>query len=197
MDSYLLRLVAIATSLIAIQAAAAEYPKVRIETTAGDILVELDDERAPLTVQNFMQYVEDGFYEGTIFHRVVSGFVIQGGGYTHDPDRDEPRPKEGLRPAIANEAGNGLSNQRMTVAMARTNEPHSADSQFYINLADNVALDPKPTRWGYAVFGVVTEGIEVVDDIGHAATTIKGAFQNVPAAPVTIERMVVVTADAD
>lgn len=197
MTSHVVRLAAIAASLIAIQAAAAEYPKVRIETTAGDILVELDDERAPLTVKNFMQYVADGFYEGTIFHRVVNGFVIQGGGYTNAPDEDDPQPREGLRPGIPNESGNGLSNQRMTVAMARTNEPHSADSQFYINLADNVALDPKPTRWGYAVFGVVTEGIEVVDAIGHAATTIKGAFQNVPAAPVIIERMVVVTDDAD
>jgi len=178
-------------SLVAIQATAAEYPKVRIETTAGDILVELDDARAPVTVKNFMQYVEEGFYEGTIFHRVATGFVIQGGGYTVEM---EPKP---VRGGIPNESGNGLSNLRLTIAMARTNDPHSADSQFYINLADNVTLDPLPTRWGYAVFGTVTEGTQVVDDIGHRAVGSQGDFQNVPAVPVIIERMVVVTADAD
>jgi len=188
---YLLRLTPILFSLVTLQALAADYPKVRIETTAGDILVELDDARAPLTVANFLQYVEEGFYEGTIFHRVVNGFVIQGGGYTVDMT---PKP---VRDSIPNEAGNGLSNQRMTIAMARTNEPHSADSQFYINLADNVALDPKATRWGYAVFGNVTGGIEVVDDIGHRATTIQDDFENVPSVPVIIERIVVVTDDAD
>ena len=187
MTSQLIRLTALILSIFAIQASAAEYPKVRIETTKGDILVELDDERAPLTVANFMKYVEEGYYEGTIFHRVVSGFVIQGGGYTPDL-----KPRE-VRPGIPNESGNGLSNQRMTIAMARTNDPHSADSQFYINLADNLALDPKPTRWGYAVFGVVTGGASVVDDIGHVAVGNQGEFQNVPAAPVIIERMVVVT----
>lgn len=184
-------LMLVTLSLVTIPATAAEYPKVRIETTAGDILVELDDGRAPLTVANFMKYVQEGFYEGTIFHRVVSGFVIQGGGYT--PDLTAKTPREG----VPNESGNGLSNTRLTIAMARTNEPHSADSQFYINLADNVALDPKATRWGYAVFGVVTEGIEVVDAIGHAAVGNQGEFQNVPAAPVIIERMVVVPLDAD
>jgi len=178
-------------SLVTIQASAADYPKVRIETTAGDFLVELDGGRAPLTVKNFMQYVEEGFYEGTIFHRVVNGFVIQGGGYTVDL---QPKP---VREGVPNEAGNGLSNQRLTIAMARTNEPHSGDSQFYINLADNVALDPKATRWGYAVFGTVTEGAQVVDEIGHRAVGIQGEFQNVPASPVIIERMVIVTPDAD
>jgi len=181
----------LALLLTGIQATAAEYPKVRIETTAGDILVELDDSRAPLTVKNFMQYVEEGYYEGTIFHRVATGFVIQGGGYTVDL---QPKP---VRDSVPNEAGNGLSNLRMTIAMARTNDPHSADSQFYFNLADNVTLDPLPTRWGYAVFGNVTEGAQVVDDIGHRAVGIQGEFQNVPAAPVIIERMVVVKADAD
>lgn len=186
MIGFFVRLTPILLSLFALPALAADYPKVRIETTAGDILVELDDERAPLTVANFLQYANDGYYEGTIFHRVVSGFVIQGGGYTA-----ELQPKDGLRPGIPNESGNGLANQRMTIAMARTNAPHSADSQFYINLADNIALDPKATRWGYAVFGVVTEGIEVVDDIGHRAVTIQDDFQNVPSAPVIIERVVV------
>jgi cyclophilin family peptidyl-prolyl cis-trans isomerase len=174
-------------SLAAAPLQAAEYPKVRIETTAGDFLVELDDERAPLTVANFLQYVEDGFYEGTIFHRVVASFVIQGGGYTPALELKETRP------SIPNEAGNGLSNQRMTIAMARTNDPHSADSQFYVNLADNIALDPKATRWGYAVFGVVTEGTEVIDDIGYRATRTQNDMQNVPSVPVIIEKVVVVT----
>ncbi len=174
-------------SLIATPLFAADYPKVRIETTAGDILVELDDERAPLTVANFMQYVADGLYEGTIFHRVVNGFVIQGGGFT--PDMTQKPTRDG----IPNESGNGLSNERMTIAMARTNDPHSADSQFYINLADNVALDPKATRWGYTVFGVVTEGIQVVDDIGHRGTGTVDGMQNVPAVPIVIEKVVVVT----
>ncbi|MFQ5634295.1 MAG: peptidylprolyl isomerase [Gammaproteobacteria bacterium] len=186
-----IRLVLITLSLAAIPAEAAEYPKVRIETTVGDFLVELDDARAPLTVENFMQYVEDGFYEGTIFHRVVSGFVIQGGGYTVDLTAKPPRD------SIVNESGNGLSNQRLTIAMARTSDPHSADAQFFINLADNLALDPKPTRWGYAVFGVVTEGIDTVDAIGHRATGTRGEFQNVPAVPVIIERMVVVEENGD
>lgn len=167
--------------------ASAEFPQVRIVTTAGDIVVELDATRAPLTVANFLQYVNDGFYDGTIFHRVVEGFVIQGGGYTKDLQSKKTRDP------IPNESGNGLSNRRMTIAMARTGEAHSGDSQFYINLADNVALDPKPTRWGYAVFGTVIEGTEVVDDIGYRPTGTQGQFQNMPASPVTIEKMSVIS----
>ncbi len=168
-------------------ASAAGFPQVRIETTAGSFTVELDEGRAPLTVANFIQYVRDGFYEGTIFHRVMDGFVIQGGGYTPDL---EAKP---TRPPIPNESGNGLQNRRLSIAMARTNDPHSADSQFYINLQDNTTLDPIPTRWGYAVFGQVIEGFDVVDDIGHRATSPKGNFQNLPAAPVIIERTVLVS----
>ncbi len=190
MTLLLFRLSVIWLAFGAATVAAADYPKVRIETTAGDFLVELDDARAPLTVKNFLQYVDEGYYEGTIFHRVVTGFVIQGGGFTADMETKPPREP------IPNESGNGLSNLRLTVSMARTSEPHSADSQFYVNLADNVALDPKATRWGYAVFGVVTEGIEVVDDIGHRPTTSQGGFQNIPVAPVIIERVVVVPANA-
>ncbi|MFW2404886.1 MAG: peptidylprolyl isomerase [Gammaproteobacteria bacterium] len=190
MKPLIARLTMIVAALTATHAFAADYPRVRVETTAGNFLIELDDARAPLTVANFMQYVEEGFYEGTIFHRVVGGFVIQGGGYTAD------LTAKPVRDGIPNESGNGLSNQRMTIAMARTNEPHSADSQFYINLADNVALDPKATRWGYAVFGSVTEGLDAIDEIGHRATTASGDFQNLPASPVIIERMVVVTDDA-
>lgn len=160
-------------------------PQVRIETSAGDFVVQLDGERAPLTVANFLAYVESGFYEGTIFHRVIDGFVVQGGGYGEDLS-----PKPAGAP-IPNESGNGLSNRRGTIAMARTGEAHSADSQFYLNLADNVGLDPKPTRWGYAVFGQVIRGLEVVDDIGHRATVSRGGLQDVPAEAVVVRRMTV------
>ena len=161
----------------------AEFPRVRITTTAGEFVVQLDDERAPLSVANFLQYAEDDFYAGTIFHRIVGGFVIQGGGFTANLE-----PRE-TRESIPNESGNGLTNRRMTIAMARTGAPHSADSQFYINLSDNTGLDPKPTRWGYAVFGEVVSGQDIVDDIGHRATSPKDSFQNLPAAPVIIERV--------
>ncbi len=190
MTVLLFRLSVIWLACGAVTATAADYPKVRIETTAGDFLVELDDARAPLTVKNFLQYVDEGYYEGTIFHRVVAGFVIQAGGYTADMTPKPPREP------IPNESGNGLSNQRLTFSMARTGDPHSADSQFYINLTDNLALDPKATRWGYTVFGVVTEGIEVVDDIGHRATRTQDEFENLPAEVILIERVVVVPADA-
>jgi cyclophilin family peptidyl-prolyl cis-trans isomerase len=162
---------------------AAEVSRVRIDTTAGTIVIQLDADRAPLTVRSFLQYVQEGFYEGTLIHRVVNGFVIQGGGYTKDLKPKQPHTM------IPNESGNGLSNRRGTIAMARATEPHSADSQFYINLADNVSLDPKPTRWGYAVFGEVIEGMDVVDDIGHRATTRSGDLQEMPAQPVVIEHM--------
>jgi cyclophilin family peptidyl-prolyl cis-trans isomerase len=162
-------------------------PRVRIETSAGNIVVQLDAERAPLSVKNFLQYAADGFYEGTIFHRVVTGFIIQGGGYLPDMALKPPRPP------VPNESGNGLSNHRGTIAMARTTEPHSGDAQFYINLADNVTLDPKPTRWGYAVFGEVVEGMEVVDDIGHRATTTRNDTPDVPVQPVVIRKVVVLS----
>jgi cyclophilin family peptidyl-prolyl cis-trans isomerase len=163
-------------------ATAAEFPQDRFQTTAGSFVVELDGDRAPLTVANFMQYVKDGHYEGTVFHRIIANFVIQGGGYT--PELQAKPTREG----IPNESGNGLRNRRMTIAMARTNDPHSADAQFYINLADNVDLDPKPTRWGYAVFGRVIEGTDIIDEIGYRPTQPKDPFQNYPAAPVIIEK---------
>jgi peptidyl-prolyl cis-trans isomerase A (cyclophilin A) len=161
-------------------AQAAERPQVRIETSVGNFVVELDPDRAPLTVANFLEYVAAGHYSGLLFHRVVDGFIVQGGGYT---------PELALRPVrapIPNEAGNGLGNRRGTIAMARLGEPHSADAQFYLNLADNVELDPRPTRWGYAVFGQVIQGLEVVDEIGHRATTERGGMQNVPVEPIVI-----------
>lgn len=171
--------------LVAATAFAADFPRVRVETSAGEFVIQLDDERAPLSVANFLQYVEADFYSGTIFHRIVAGFVIQGGGFTVDLE-----PKE-TRPSIANESGNGLSNRRLTVAMARTGDPHSADSQFYINVADNNGLDPKPTRWGYAVFGEVVSGEDVIDDIANRATRPQGSFKEMPAVPVIIERITV------
>jgi cyclophilin family peptidyl-prolyl cis-trans isomerase len=161
---------------------AADPVLVQFETSAGAFIVQLDPERAPLSVENFLSYVNEGFYTGTIFHRVVSGFVIQGGGYTSDLKLKPPHP------GVPNESGNGLSNRRGTIAMARTGAPHSGDSQFYINLADNVPLDPKPTRWGYAVFGEVIQGMEVIDDIGHRLTGVKDGMADVPAEPVVIKK---------
>jgi cyclophilin family peptidyl-prolyl cis-trans isomerase len=178
-------LAALALTLSLAAPVLAETSLVRIETSAGDFVVRLEPERAPLTVRNFLQYARDGFYAGTIFHRVVNGFVVQGGGYMPDLSLKPPRA------AIANESGNGLTNRRGTLAMARSGEPHSADSQFYVNLADNFVLDPKPTRWGYAVFGEVVEGMAVVDEIGHRATVTKGQMQDVPADPVIIRKIVV------
>ena len=161
---------------------AADPVLVQFETSAGAFIVQLDPERAPLSVDNFLKYVEEGFYTGTIFHRVVNSFVIQGGGFTHDLKLKPPHP------GVPNESGNGLSNRRGTIAMARTGEPHSGDAQFYINLADNMPLDPKPTRWGYAVFGEVIQGMEVIDDIGTRLTGVQGGMADVPVKPVTIQR---------
>ncbi len=168
------------------------YPRVLIETTAGPITVELNPTRAPLSVKNFLEYAESGFYEGTIFHRVVANFVIQGGGYTTDLKLKPTRPN------ISNESGNGLSNLRGTVAMARTGDPHSADSQFFINLVNNDRLDPMPTRWGYAVFGEIVEGMDVVDDIGYRATGPSGPFpKDVPTVQVIIEKVSLLGAAED
>jgi cyclophilin family peptidyl-prolyl cis-trans isomerase len=156
--------------------------RVRVFTTTGSFVIELDRGRAPLTVDAFLGYVAKGFYNGTIFHRVVSGFVAQAGGYTADFQQ------KATTASVVNESGNGLSNLRGTVGFARANEPHSGTSQFYVNLADNVDLNPRPTRWGYAVFGKVVEGMEVVDDIGHRPTGAGGPFdRSVPVEPITIE----------
>ena len=159
----------------------------RFETTLGDFTVELFDKEAPRTVANFLKYVEDQFFDGTIFHRVVPGFVIQGGGM-------EPGPtQKPTRPPIQNEATNGLSNLRGTLAMARTMDPHSATSQFFINVVDNKALDHVSTAdgrtWGYAVFGKVISGMEVVDKIKVMPTSMfSPEFQNLPRPYVVIEK---------
>jgi peptidyl-prolyl cis-trans isomerase B (cyclophilin B) len=154
----------------------------------GDITLELDAEKAPQTVANFLQYARDGFYDGTIFHRVISNFMIQGGGMTPD------MAQKATRAPVENEANNGLKNKTGTIAMARTNDPHSATAQFFINVTDNGFLDhsaPTAQGWGYAVFGKVTSGMDVVEKIKAVATGSKGFHQDVPKETVTIERVTV------
>lgn len=163
------------------------HPVVALQTNMGTIVVQLDRTRAPLTVKNFLEYVRAGFYDGTIFHRVIPGFVAQGGGFTKD-FQEKP-----TRPAIPNESGNGLSNVRGTIAMARETAPHTATAQFYINLADNLNLDPQPNRWGYAVFGHVIKGMDVVDKIAAIPTGPAGPFHSdVPTKAVVIEKATIV-----
>jgi cyclophilin family peptidyl-prolyl cis-trans isomerase len=170
-------------------AMAADNPTAVIHTNKGEIHLELFAEQAPVTVENFMSYARSGFYDGTIFHRVISHFMIQGGGFT--PDMEKKPTGE----PIANEATNGLSNKRGTVAMARTSHPHSATAQFFINVQDNMNLDhtgqASPSTWGYAVFGRVTEGMDVVDDIRFVQTAKVGPYSDVPVEPVVIERIVI------
>lgn len=163
---------------------AQDNPRVRVVTSQGSFVIELDDARAPLTVANFLEYVRAGHYNGTIFHRVIGGFVAQGGGY------DQKYVEKPTQPDIPNESGNGLSNRRGSVGLARTADPHSGNAQFYLNIADNAALDPQPSRWGYAVFGQVVEGMNVVDGIGDAATGEGGQFtKDVPVKAIVIERI--------
>ncbi|KTG17040.1 hypothetical protein AUR63_01950 [Guyparkeria sp. XI15] len=167
--------------------------QVRIETSHGPMLIELYDERAPATVENFLDYVRDDFYDGTIFHRVIPDFVAQGGGFTADFTRKETRA------AVKNEAGNGISNTRGTLAMARTSDPDSATSQFFINLADNAFLDRRDDSAagaGYTVFGEVVEGMETVERIADLPTGAAGPFRkDVPRETVRIESMRVIQAD--
>ena len=157
---------------------------IKLHTNHGAFTLELDAARAPETVRNFLAYVESGHYANTVFHRVIDGFMIQGGGF-------EPGMKQKpTRPTIRNEADNGLKNERYTIAMARTGEPHSASSQFFINLKDNDFLnyrEPTPQGYGYAVFGRVTRGMEAVARIAKVATANSGQHQNVPREPVVIE----------
>ena len=163
--------------------------RIRIETSQGVIVAELDDEKAPITVKNILAYVEDGFYDGTIFHRVIDGFMIQGGGFDDDMEMKETKPP------IRNEAGNGLKNVKGTLAMARTGVVDSATAQFFINLVDNGFLDHKdetPSGFGYAVFGKVVEGMDVVEKIGKVKTGNFRGFQDVPAEPVVMEKVTVV-----
>ena len=161
--------------------------KVTMETSMGTISLELDDEKAPITVKNFLDYAKSGHYDGTIFHRVIDGFMIQGGGFTKDMNQKKTREP------IRNEAMNGLRNLRGTIAMARTMVVDSATSQFFINLVDNGFLDfqsPTPQGFGYAVFGRVTDGMEVVDQIAKVKTGFAGPHQNVPEEAIVIRKVV-------
>jgi len=162
---------------------------VKLETTKGAIVIEVNETAAPVTAANFLKYVQDGFYDGTIFHRVIPNFMIQGGGFTPDM-KQKP-----TRPPIVNEAQNGLKNKRGTLAMARTNDPNSATGQFFINLIDNAFLDYDAARHnpGYAVFGEVVEGMDVVDAIAKVKTGTKGMFQDVPDEAVIIKSAKVIS----
>jgi len=169
---------------LSLAAQAAGPERVRVTTSLGAFVVELQRDRAPLTVENFVGYVKSGYYTNTLFHRVIANFVIQGGGV--GPDY---KAKPTLKP-IPNEAGNGLKNLRGTVGLARASGPHSGDVQFYVNIADNADLDPLPTRWGYAVFGRVVEGMEVVDRISVSPTGAQGPFKaDAPVKAVVIQKI--------
>jgi peptidyl-prolyl cis-trans isomerase A (cyclophilin A) len=156
-------------------------PVVILSTSQGDVKVELDSEKAPITVKNFLGYVDDGFFDGTIFHRVIPGFMIQGGGF------DQEMAQKDTRAPIKNEADNGLRNQRGTLAMARTSDVNSATAQFFINLKDNDFLDHGSRDFGYAVFGKVVDGMAVVDKIAASPTTSRKGHSDVPAEPVVIQ----------
>lgn len=163
-----------------------------MQTNMGTIVLELDKEKAPVTVENFEQYARDGFYDGTIFHRVIDNFMIQGGGFVPGMDQKETRA------TIENEAKNGLSNKNGSIAMARTPDPHSATAQFFINVADNDFLDyPGQDGWGYCVFGKVIDGMDVVNKIKGVATGFKGGHQDVPSEDVIIEKVEVQDAQED
>jgi cyclophilin family peptidyl-prolyl cis-trans isomerase len=169
-----------------------QNPRVRMETSKGTIEIELFADKAPKTVENFVQYVKDGQYNGTIFHRVIPGFMIQGGGFTADMS------EKATRPPIRNEANNGQSNELGTIAMARTPDPHSASAQFFINVKDNDFLDFKnetTNGWGYCVFGKVIEGMDVVNSIVGVPTGNHGMHQDVPLDPIIIEKATVVESD--
>lgn len=160
---------------------AADAPKVKLSTSAGDIVLELYPDKAPKSVENFLQYVRDKHYDGTVFHRVMDGFMIQGGGFTADLQQKPTRA------AIPLEASNGLKNDRGTIAMARTANPNSATAQFFVNLVNNAPLNaPSPDGFGYTVFGKVVTGMDVVDKIKGVAVGNQGPHQNVPKTPVTI-----------
>ena len=184
-DQILASCLVLVLSSLGLGAAAAEAPRVTLTTNQGVIGIELYPDRAPATVENFLGYVRAGQYDGTVFHRVIAGFMIQGGGFTPGL---KGRPSNA---PIKNEADNGLKNAAGTIAMARTSDPHSASNQFFINVADNAFLDHRAKSaegWGYAVFGKVVEGMEVVRMIERVATRSVGPFDDVPAEDVVIER---------
>lgn len=161
-------------------------PRVALETSKGKIVLELYPDKAPVTVKNFLDYVQSHQYDGVIFHRVIPDFMIQGGGFTSD------MKQKAARPPIKNESDNGLRNERGTISMARLTEPHTASAQFFINLRDNRSLDHSGKGWGYAVFGKVVEGMDVVDSIAGVRTTTKGQYGDVPVEPIVIKKASVV-----
>ena len=174
--------------LLSVQSQAANIERVRVTTNLGEFVIEMQRDRAPLTVENFLGYVRADGYRNTLFHRTIANFVIQGGGVTTEY-KAAPTQKQ-----IANEAGNGLKNLRGTVGLARASGPHSGDRQLYVNVADNADLDPLPTRWGYAVFGRVVEGMEVVDRISVSPTGAMGPFkQEAPMQAVVIQKIELLT----
>lgn len=165
------------------------HSKVKLTTSLGDVVIQLEDEKAPVSAANFLAYVKQGFYSGTIFHRVIPGFMAQGGGF------DSSFKQKETNAPIKNEADNGLKNKRGTLAMARTNDPHSATAQFFINYKDNSFLDhtsPSPSGWGYAVFGEVVEGMDVVDAMAKQATANRGPHQDVPKTDIVIDKAEVI-----
>ena len=194
---YFLRFSLIAAAALALPSVAADrilpHPHIEIETTEGTIKLELVTKQAPKTVAHFIELVDSGFFDGLIFHRVIDGFMVQTGGYTPDFKLREDEQ------TVVNESGNALSNTRGTVAMARTNDPHSANSQFFINVADNSRLDPQKDpvrgRWGYTVFGYVIEGMDVVDRIAAVETSPQVEHQNAPVIPIVIKKMSQITYD--
>ncbi|WP_188074474.1 peptidylprolyl isomerase [Pusillimonas sp. ANT_WB101] len=164
-------------------------PRVNLQTSKGDVVIELFAEKSPKSVENFLTYVREGFYDGTVFHRVINNFMVQGGGF------EVGMKQKTVHAPVENEANNGLKNEKYTLAMARTSDPHSATAQFFINVADNDFLNftaPTPNGWGYTVFGKVVEGTEVVDSIKGVKTGSKGFHQDVPVEDVIIEKATVV-----
>ena len=173
----------VTAAFMAVSSLALAEHHVMMKTSQGDITIELFEEKAPLTVHNFLNYVKEGFYSGTQFHRVISGFMIQGGGFTVDMERKQTQAP------VKNESTNGVNNKRGTIAMARTRDPDSATAQFFINVVDNLNLDAMGPRPGYTVFGRVVEGMEVVDKIAATKTTTKSSYRDVPVKPIIIESL--------
>ena len=191
MQRWLVRMVLALLVLATSSLAADPLPRVKLNTSQGDIVVELDGAAAPKTVDNFLATVKAGYYDGSIFHRVIAGFMIQGGGF------DAGMQRKNTRPSIPNEADNGLSNRIGTIAMARTSDPHSASTQFFINVKDNGFLDHRAKTaqgWGYCVFGKVVEGMDVVQAIEKVPTTSTAGMRDVPKTPVVINQATVVVA---
>ena len=189
MQRHIIPIILILTLFLLTPVSAEENPQVIMETSKGTVTIELNSQKAPMTTANFIAYVKNGFYDNTIFHRVIRRFMIQGGGLTADMQ------KKPNRPPIRNEADNGLKNNTGTIAMARTSDPHSATSQFFINVKDNASLNHRSKTgngWGYCVFGRIIKGMEVVQAIENVPTTVKAGRRDVPADPVVIKRMTMV-----